>query len=152
MARLIGTVTQGAADAFAIASIQTALTGQTRQAYRVLEIAVEGLRQNQVNGSNVELALCRRTKAAMPLISDPDVMWKHKTGAYLATSGVVWGDEVLRYQPPSDQQMIIVEDPLYLAIDSNATALTQTAVMVIEYELVTISDVDRLTLLTQSLV
>lgn len=152
MARLIGSVTQGSMDAFAIANIQTALTGQTRQAYQVKEIITELPRLGAAAGSNIELCVSRRTKAAMPLISDPDVMYKIGTGVELATSGAIPYERIVRYQPPEDLPLLIVEDPLYFLIDTNATSLAQTAILVIEYDLVTISDVDRLTLLTQSLV
>lgn len=159
MARLTGTVTQGANDAFAIAEVQTALQGQTRNAYRIAEITAQLVlpanqsfpTQSASALQSLQIALSRRTKTAMPNITDVDLLKLFELRSAFATA-VGYGNLMqgpFVWQPPSD--MIVVEDPLYLMIDSNGTAVTWGAVVTIEYEVVTISEVDRLTLLTQSL-
>lgn len=151
MARLYGSVTQGGADAFAIASIGTALSGQTRQAYNVQKLTVEVSAGMQFNANaEIELCLLRRTKAAMVDIDDPDVLQKWKQTSNFTTSGAHDGKAVFETLPP-DRTMIIVEDPIYWAIDSNATTATQNALIVIEFEIITLSEVDRLSILVESL-
>jgi hypothetical protein len=147
-----GSVTQGGADAFAVASLATALSGISNIAYRVRELLFEIPRMTIVAAGNVEVALCRRTKAAMPNITDLDVIAKVKMGTELvgAAAGVAQ-EYVKRYAFSEDDELLIVEDPLYLAVDSNASTLTQTVYCRIGYERVNISAVDRLTLLTASL-
>jgi hypothetical protein len=147
-------VTQGGADAFAIsAAFDTGLSGQTQRAYRVRELLFEFPRPSAgaITNTNQELALCRRTKTAMPVITDKDVIAKVAWRVEIATSGAYLLDAVKRSAFTEDDELLIVEDSLYLAIDSNATTLTSTAYCRIGYELVNISAVDRLTLLTQSL-
>ena len=147
-----GSVTQGGADAFAIASIATALAGATRQAYRIRELEFEIPRPmvNVIN-SNVEVTLSRRTKTAMPVITDVDVLKKIKVCAEFTTSGAQNAESVFRFAYAEDEDLLVVEDPLYLMVDSLSTTLTQTVYCRIGYEVTTISEVDRLTLLTQSL-
>lgn len=155
MPTIYGSVTEGAADAFAEASIQTALEGQTANAYSVTAITFEFDTTHVIAGNaapmDVELALTRRTKAAMPNITDTDVVFKWHRGA-LGASNIGWfgqPDLLFEYRPPSE--LIIVEDPIYFQIDSTATALTLTCLVAIEFEIVAISSLDRLTLLTLSL-
>lgn len=150
---IFGSVTQGGADAFAQDTIATALEGSTGIAYRIRELEFEVPRwQNILNASDVTLCLTRRTKSAMPLITDVDVIKKVQRQVSFNTSGAVATDGVFRFVYTEDENLLVVEDPLYLQIDSSATTLTQTGYCRIGYEQVKISDIDRLTLLTQSLV
>jgi len=158
MGRLVATITQGGADAFVQATMETALTGQTKQAYKVLEIQIENANANSIFfGAGVaeewEIALSRRSKAAIPEISDVDVIKKFKFGTTYQTAvgQGVQPDGILLWQPPAGLEPIVVEDPLYIQLDSNATGLTHSAIVVVTYELVTISEVDRLNLIAQSL-
>lgn len=156
MARITGTVTQGGADAFAEGEIQTALQGQTRNAYKISSVSYEftftTFPTAAVANQDLDLCLSRRSKAAMPLISDADVIKKWSFGAmYLSGVAAHVGIPNVGIWVP-ELETVVVEDPLYLQIDSTATGLAITGLVAIEYELVTISEVDRLTLLTQSLV
>jgi len=156
MPSINGSVTQGAADAYAEGEIQTALSGQTRQAYRVKGIEYEfsfvQFPAAAAAQQDVDLCITRRTKTAMALITDVDVIKKWSFGGQYQTAvGANTGIEnVGLWVPPLD--VLIVEDPIYLSIDSTATGLTITGYVRIDYELVTISETDRLTLLVQSLV
>ena len=151
LAYLTGSVTQGGADAFAQAEIATALTGVSRVAFRIRELLFEIPRISLPATANIELALTRRTKAAMPNITDRDVIAKIKVGHEMVTSGGVTDMLVHRLTFTEDDELLVVEDPLYFQVDSSGTTLTQTVYCRIGYERATISDVDRLTLLTQSL-
>lgn len=149
MARLVGTATQGSADAFVSASVATALSGQTSRAFRVNFINFE-FTNRPAAGSDFEVALVRRDKTAMPTSYDVDVICKYRQLYALTTSGAIMIDRTWQFTPTGD--LLIVEDPIYLMIDSTSTSVSNNVVISLDYELVTISEVDRLTLLTQSLV
>jgi len=145
-----GSVTQGGADAFAQAALQTGLEGQTRIGWKVLGLDFEIPRiPGIMAATNIELALSRRTKAAMPNITDLDVIKKIKLGEEGTTSGLMATTNIINWVP--DGEVIIVEPSLYFLVDSNATTLTQTVYFRLEYELVTLTEVERLSLLTRSL-
>lgn len=148
MPSLRGSVTQGGADAFAIATIQTGLEGQTRLAYQVTRIMFEVPRMATSGAGNIELCLSRRTKAAMPNITDVDVIQKLKMGGEFTTSGQSFYPLTHEFKPES---LLIVEGEIFFCVDSNATSLTQTVYFVVEYDVVQISETDRLSLLVQSL-
>jgi hypothetical protein len=151
MSRLGVSVTQGGADAFAIAAIVTGLNGQVQRGYSIDQILFNMPIPLAAANSEVEICLSRRIKTAMPLVTDVDVIWKRKIGKNFATSGA-WGFMVTDSFVPTPDSMIVVEDPLYLVVDSALTAVANTFTLAFDYHVVTISEVDRLTLLTQSLV
>lgn len=149
---LVGSVTQGGNDAFAQAEIATALTGAGNIAFRVRELLFEVPAVMAGANSNIELCLTRRSKTAMPVITDRDVIAKFKRQVIIAGAAfAATAENVMRLTFTEDDELLIVEDPVYLQIDSNAMVLTQTGYCRIGYERATISAVDRLTLLTQSL-
>lgn len=148
--KLFGVATQGGADAFVSAAIQTALAGLTKIAYKIEQIEIEIPRTNTaVTAANFEVAITRRAKTSMPLITDIDVIKKWQKNSSFATSGLVWEDGILVWRPDGD--VLIVEDNLYLNFDSAAMALTQSCYCAISYTQQSISEIDRLSLLTQSL-
>lgn len=150
MGLLVGTVVQGSADAFKEEMAATALTGQTKRAYRIDAILIEWPTVLNIdNQVSLELSITRRSKAAMPRISDIDVIYKAKIIGDIVTSGGALTSGIVTFEPDGD--LLIVEDPIYIQVDSNATALANTFSWQIRYTDKTISEVDRLTLLTQSL-
>lgn len=153
LAYLTGSVAQGSADAFAQAEIATALTGVGNFAYRVRELLFELPNAAVIAAATdqIEVALSRRSKSAMPVITDRDVIAKIAFGRQFTTSGDSVTETVRRLTFSEDDELLIVEDPIYLLCDSAATALSSTFYCRIGYERVSISAVDRLTLLTQSL-
>ncbi len=156
MANLLGNVVQGSADAFAQASIQTALEGQTRRAYQINEVSFEVTGVQVFSGTTTiqdfEFALTRRSKSAMPDLDDLDLIHKWKFLGTNATSvGQVLQPDAIQVWQPSGV-VLIVEDPIYIQVDSTATTNTFNIDVLIDYTVVDISEVDRLTLLTQSLV
>lgn len=151
LAYLVGTATQGGADAFVQSEVATALTGISTFAYRVRELIFEIPTLAGANLSNVEVCLTRRTKAAMPNISDRDVIAKFKRQTLFTTSGSQNFPMIERFTYSEDDDLLIVEDPLYFQLDTNATSAANTAYVRIGYERVSISAVDRLTILTASL-
>jgi hypothetical protein len=153
---ITGTVTQGAADAYAEAEMATALSGVGNLSFRVREILLEVQNGGAVltpNGATFEIAVSRRTKAAMPLVSDRDVIAKiRRVSAQLSAVGFASTDlGVIRLTYSEDDDVRVVEDPLFLQVDGTATTQTVTVTCRIGVERVNISAIDRLTLLTQSL-
>jgi len=150
LAYIVGSVTQGGADAFAESEIATALSGQTGRAFRIRELLFERPFFS-ATGSSLELTLTRRTMAAIPLITDRNVIARLKWHAVITTSGAYQEQLVERLTFAEDDELLVVEDPLYFQIDSTSTTLTSTAYCRIGYELVNISANDRLQLALQSL-
>ncbi len=75
---LLASVTQGSADAFAEASVATALQGLNNVAFRVREIFFEAPPGaiRAINVLGFEASITRRTKTAMPTVNDRDVIAK----------------------------------------------------------------------------
>jgi len=148
MPRIVGTATQGSADAFVAASVATALLGNPTQAARVKMITLEFDRLGTPSaGINLEMCLSRYTKAAMPTIIDNDVLFKRKVIADFVTSGGGIIDSIMRQSFSEDDNLLIIEDPIYLLVDSNASSLAHVVQVAIDYELVKISSDERVQLL-----
>jgi len=142
------TATQGSADAFVQGSTLTGLTG--RQAYNVAAVIFELSTLGAVSpDGDISIALSRRSKTAMPLYSDSDVIHKWMFSISLTTSGQVIIPNTYVYVP--QLQIPVVEETLYLDLDSTNTGLTITGICRLEVELDTISDIDRLNLIARSL-
>jgi len=148
---LVISLTQGGADAFVQGSVLTGLSG--RQAYNVRAFTLElpGSQLLAVSAdSELQVAITRRSKSAMPLISDSDVLFKWSFANALTTSGEVFFPCVHVYVP--DLEVPIVEETLYAQLDSTTLAMTLANVIVrMDVELDTMSDIDRLNLIARSL-
>lgn len=159
MPRLYGLCTQGANDAFVQATIQTGLTGLTKTAYRVKQIgfdlvlpAVPYFPTNNVAVQDIEIALTRRSKTDVVTYADPDLIHKWRYGCAVFTGvGTPPYLECSQVWIPSGDPVLIVEDALYAQLDTTATSATWSTYVFIDYDVVTISELDRLSLLTQSL-
>lgn len=145
---LVITCLQGSADAFVQGSVLTGLSG--RIAYRLAGVAWE-LTTNVANVTASELSFCisRRSKTAMPLISDADVIIKFGWQANFATSGMMNTDRNGYWIPPFD--VPIVEETLYGILDSTATTVANNLIFRLDVTTDTMSDIDRLNLITRSL-
>lgn len=159
MARLYATVTQGANDAFAQATLQTGLEGVTQQAYSINQIGYEFILPTVPNfpkgaaaAQALRLSVNRRTKTAVPTYVDPDIIkkWQYASSWQTLVGAEPIFPSVDYWIPRGD--VLIVEPQIYVTIGSDATAAIWSAVVFIDYDIVKISEVDRLTLLTQSLV
>jgi hypothetical protein len=143
-------VTQSGADVFTQVVVNTGLLGQTKAAYRILDINWEWTTVIPHTATcSRAIQLTRRSKAVESLINDKDMLFKTKEGERITTSGAFIQNLTGIYNPEGD--ILLVEDPVYVAIASSLTAVANSAVLVVNYEIITISEVDRLTLLTQSL-
>ena len=149
MGILRATLTQGSNDAFVQVEMDTGLAGQTRRAFRIGQIELEF--PTTIAGSNAlwEVALSRRSKAAMPNVSDLDVIRKFKQKNSLITSGAIVVPAIDVWVPQAE--VLVVEDTMYWQLDTDQTSATNVVQARVLYDLVEISEIDRLTLLTQSL-
>lgn len=146
---IILSATQGSADAFKEGSVSTGLTG--RQAYNLKSVAIQLVTDAKYTGSwtRYQVALSRRSKTSFPTLADPDVIYMLDFGGSYITSGAFGIAQSWVYNFPRD--VPIVEETLYLEFDSANTAVASTLILRGEVELDTISDVDRLNLITRSL-
>lgn len=152
MARLIATVTQGSNDAFAEAEVQTGLSGQTDRAYRIRRIIWEFPAVVGASGYNIQGSLTRQSQASLPNIQEASLL--DAVSRYLALStavGFTIYENIVEHLFAEELNVLVVEDPIYIQIDSNASSTTNTLRAVIEYETVQISISDRLALLQQLL-
>jgi len=149
---LYASAVQGGADAYVQSSFVTGLSGLSKTAYRVRSIIYETARGPGAANSNFEFAISRRTKAAMPLITDPNLLHKYKLGTEMTTSGQSNTPLVIQFNFSENEDLLIVEDPLYFEFDTQTTGLAQTAYLRIGYNVVTLSEVDRLELLASQLI
>lgn len=147
------TLTQGSADAFIQATVSTGLFGQTKIAYRLREILLEFSSTQGVAGtsSQWEVSLTRKSFAAMPTTLEKSLIWKWKRSNVLVTSGMVTADTAVRVTFQESDNILVVEDPIYAQLDSNGTSATNVVYLRLGYERVAVSDVDRLTLIANSL-
>jgi hypothetical protein len=153
LAYLTGTATQGSADAFVEAEIATALAGQNARAMRVREILFELPRLVPLNATIVEVsvAISRRAQTALPNVTDRNVIAKVSRQIVTLTSGVAMQELVHRVTFAEDDEVLLVEDPIYLDVDSTGTSASNVVRFRLGYELVNINANDRLQLALQSL-
>lgn len=147
---LIGTVAQGSADAFAEAEIVTGLANTPNTAFQVTDVVLQ-LAPVIGADSSSEAAISRKSFAAMPTYADRAVICYEKQICELTTSGMDVYSPNVHFKWAPDEDMLVVEDPLYLEIDTNGTSATNTARCRIMYKSVRISEVDRLALIASSL-
>jgi len=149
-------IVQGVADAFTQGSVATALSG--RQAYNLKGILFEfgcattiAALADALNGtiSDIVLTVTRRSKTWSPFVNDPDVIFKKAMAFCITTSGAYWWPASDYWKP--EIEIPIVEDTLYAQLDSTASGLTVTCTLRLDLELDTISDLDRLNIITRSL-
>lgn len=149
---LRGTVVQGGADAFKQESVTTGLSGETRKAYRVLHALLEWSGVPTDSADMCLVQFTRKSQSAEVNVNDKSVIFKMKDSAAITTSGGFTTNLVRRVDFPHEDgdTFLIVEDPLYIAIDSTAIG-TLTMSYSLAYEEVSISEDDRLNLLVASL-
>jgi hypothetical protein len=146
-------VTQGVADAYASQAFITGLQGISNLSFRLRELLIEIPLQNSSAANFLQVQITRRSKAAIALITDPDVLFAMKLRRPFDTA-VGFGpleNVVLRHLFSEDEDVRIVEDQLYLNVDSDATAAASTIYARLGVESVRITETERLNLLVRSL-
>lgn len=150
--QLFGTVTQGVADGFAVAVINTALSASAKQGLVVKGIAYEqvtNIPPGVTADVNYEWALSRVNKVAMPNLFDNDVLYKSKLEYVIAASGAFSVDAVKYIAPVID--IVLIESAIYFMIDTNLTGVVNNSVIRLDCEIVTVTDSERISILQNSL-
>lgn len=142
--------TQGSNDAFVQANIQTGLTGLVRQAYRIRELLFELSGGGTLNAS-YQFSLTRKSFAAIPTLGDKSLIVKRAFSNVMTTSGAIQAQQVWREKYDEQDNLLLVEDPVYLQLDSASTSTTNTIYVRIGYEVIAMNEVDRLNLVATSL-
>jgi hypothetical protein len=146
------TATQGGADAFVQASIDTNLVPADGYAFSIVQMdfsfSASSALQNISADSLTRYALTRDTKLAVSELSDPDVIYRGGYATSLTTSGQLLIPDSWSYTPQTG--MIIVEPTVYFSLDSDATGLTMTLNGRIYYEEVKLTEVEILRLLNNA--
>ena len=152
LAYLPFTLTQGANDAFVQAAISTALFGQTKTCYRLASIEFE-FPLLSANAGDLQFALTRKSYAAFPvnMLLEKSAIYYTRRRSSFTTSGLVMEELVLTKTWSDDDAPILVEDPLYVQYDSANTGATNIGYGRLGYWIDTISEVDRLQLVANSL-
>jgi len=146
---LSGSVTQGSADAFATAEIATGLAN-ANLGYRVRGIQLSFPSPVEVD-SDVVIQLARRTPTAALSFSDRTLLWSYSRFLRLTTSGLLVYDNPIIWNIPKDMELIIVEDPIHILVDSSSTAAANAASARIYYEEVKLTALEKVTALAESL-
>jgi len=145
---LLASATQGSADAFAQTTIPTGLNLIGNLAYKINCVRWFHTPLLAVDAQAMIVTLTRRSKTAIATWTDPDSILYIAKNVELATSGAFVDEYVGTWIPESD--CYIVEDYLYLQIDSTATTAANTARIRIEYESVRVTDAERNSLLSRT--
>lgn len=155
---LYATLTQGGADAFVQASIATPFTGiSTGLAGRVKEILMEFGTSTQgavaiSATSREEVALTRKSLAAIPDITAPSLVVKVAKATNLSTNGGGIDTDIVHQILYTDENApLMAESVWYAQLDSNNTAVVNVVKLRIGYEIVNISEETRLGIIAASL-
>lgn len=145
---LSGSVVQGSADAFATAAIATGIAS-VNLGLRVRRIEFSIPYPAEVD-SSIDVEVTRRLPTAMLGLADRRSLIYRNYKMMLTTSGQVIWPQVIAHDFPKDFELLIVEDPIYLSVDSTGTSATSTLVARIYYEEVRLTDVQKLSALQES--
>lgn len=149
------TLTQASADAFIQASIATALSGLTKTSYRLALLEVEVPKPLPTpDGTDYQLSLTRKSYTAMPtsmILEKSNIFYWRRVNSANTAVGYAYQERVLRWSWQDDDAPIIVEDPIYAQLDTASTSLSNVVYGRIGYWQDAISEVDRLTLIANSL-
>lgn len=148
---LVGTVTQGSADAFAEAEIITGLQSVGNVAFVIRELIFQFPGVPLVDAASIQLSITRKSFSVMPSVLERTLIYTQLRYYELVTSGAVEQSLFERVKFDADDFLIVVEDPIYLQIDSNATSGTNTGRVRIGYQQLDINEIDRLQLIADTL-
>lgn len=146
---LVGTASQGSNDAFVEAEIATGLSNVARTAYRVRVIEWYHSSLPGVD-CQLEMILRRNSAAAISWTSQAVIAGLRKYVDF-TTSGAVRDEAFPNARHYSkDTELLIVEETLYLDVDSNATSQQNQVIVRVGVETRSITDNERLAILAAS--
>lgn len=146
---MFATATQGSADAFAETEFATGLSAATRTAFRIrrIEFYLPALAEAD---SNIQLVLRRNSAAAIAIAGSAVIasIWRQ---SQITTSGAVIQEisgPTLTYTYAKDEEFLVVEESLFLDIDSAGTSASNAGSVRIGYETRQITENERLQIMT----
>lgn len=148
--QIVLSVAQGSNDAFAQSSGSTGLSNVINTSYRVLGIEVYFAALPGVD-SNIQVAITRKSFAAFPAFTERALIRSWWRFAEFTTSGLAVSDQILHYNVPRELDLRIVEETLYIQIDSNATSASNGAAVRLLVEEARITEVERLSIQSYTL-
>lgn len=148
---LVGTVTQGSADAYAESQIVTGLGSVGNRAFQIREILWRIPQVANINGAGIVLTLSRKTFSTQPQVTERTLIHRFERYVTFSTSGATVQGQVERLAFSEQDNFLIVEDPIYFQIDSDLTTVANVGRVRIGYVPVAISELDRLTLINNTL-
>lgn len=141
---------QGGADGF-IQTQQSTPIQSAGFAMRIRELTWIWPRLTMAANQQVQLAVSRKSFAAMPALTEKTLVYYDEARSEILTSGAIVWTPARQRVFSEDEAPAIVEPTLYAQFDSNGTGLTSTVVLRVGYLVEKISDVDRLTILANTL-
>lgn len=152
---LLASATQGSADAFKEVEIPTGLINLGTQAYRIRRIEWNAPTMIATATNNWEASITRKSFSSAPGVNQNALINRVSVGR---TFGSAVGNIDQQFAGPAmtftydrDEELVIVEDPLYLQLDSAGTSAANSVQVRIGYEVRSISTVERLALIAASL-
>jgi len=142
---LIATATQGSADAFVENEFQTGLSNVTRTAFRIRRIEW-GLPLLIGADCSFLVQLGRNSQAAITTTLGNPVINTVFRSMELTTSGMVVQDNSPWIAYARDEELLIVEESLFLRLDSTGTSASNSCACRIGYEQRTITENERLSI------
>jgi hypothetical protein len=144
---LRGQVTQAAPNGFVQANLLTGLSTSGNDALIIKQITLEF--PTFVNGAvgifEVESALCRASKVAMPTISDDDVLYKRKLSYYLAAAQSFEQQGVAIFVP--EYEIVVIEDVIYFDFKTLNCAAAGTAFINVIAQPATVTESEKVGIL-----
>lgn len=144
---LLGQATQGSADAFVEAEIATGLSNVTRSAFRIRRI--EWYTPGVIGAdSSVTMTLRRTSAASVSFLAANAMIGGRWVSTELTTSGMFTYEPFITIPYAKDEELLIVEETLFLQLDSTGTGNANTGAVRIGYEVRSITETERLSILS----
>lgn len=142
---LAASATQGSADAFVEAEFSTGLSNVTRSAFRIRRI--EWLLPSPIGADSfIQAQLARSTQTSIIGTLPNSIIANRVRVMELTTSGMALIETTVGENYARDMEFLIVEESLFLRLDSNGTSAANTVSVRIGYEVRTITENERLSI------
>jgi hypothetical protein len=146
---IAATLLQTGADVFFQAVVATGLSGQTKTAFRLRSVQLDQISAQAASAANT-LSVTATTKsfAAAPVYSEKSLafMWRRRV-VFQTGAGFQAVDGAPLIIIPPEAQVLVATDNIYLQLSSTTTAVANSVGVKLGFEEVTMSEIDRLSLL-----
>jgi hypothetical protein len=143
------TLTQAVVNTYYQVAIPTGLSTASNDAFLVIGAQLE-MTTNPSTGSRREAAFVRASRAAMPSLTDDDVLLKHSHVLTLLTSGMADVDTAPQFSLPP-QAIVVVEANVYFCMKTLGEPVLQTYNGLLWVERVELTDKEKTAILSSRL-